>query len=142
MPGQEGEIRKLQRELGLDMRIETPNLGSLQTRADRRVDTAKTVRHEKTVRPEKPNGSKRPPESSGASLYVGNLPWKTTDDQLAAMFSAHGPVETATISTQRTSGRSKGFGFVEMPESHHARAISALDGFKYEGRVLSVRPAW
>jgi superfamily II DNA/RNA helicase len=142
MPGQEGEIRKLQRELGLEQRIETPNLSRLQTPADRRVEPAKTVRTDRTVRPEKPNGSKRPAEVSGASLYVGNLPWKTTDDQLAAMFSAHGPVETATISTQRNSGRSKGFGFVEMPESHHAGAIRALDGFKYEGRVLSVRPAW
>jgi superfamily II DNA/RNA helicase len=135
MPGQEGEIRKLQRELGLDMRIETPDLGSLKSRANRKLEPAKAAR------PEKREHSKRPPETSGASLFVGNLPWKTTDDQLAAMFSAHGDVETATISTQRKSGRSKGFGFVEMPASHHARAIRALDGVTYEGRVLSVRPA-
>jgi len=135
MPGQEGEIRKLQRELGLDVRIEAPDLGSLQTRSSRKAEPAKAAP------PEKREHSRRPPETSGASLFVGNLPWRTTDDQLAAMFSAHGDVETATISTQRKSGRSKGFGFVEMPASHHARAIRALDGVTYEGRVLSVRPA-
>jgi superfamily II DNA/RNA helicase len=135
MPGQEGEIRKLQRELGLDVRIESPDLGSLKTRADRKPEAANVAP------PEKREHSKRPSQTSGGSLFVGNLPWKTTEDQLAEMFAAHGPVETATISTQRKSGRSKGFGFVEMPARHHARVISALNGATYEGRVLSVRPA-
>ena len=80
----------------------------------------------------------RMPASGGEPT---RLPWKTTESQLAELFADHGHVERATISPQRKSGRSKGFGFVEMPKGQHERAIRALDGTTYEGRVLNVRTA-
>jgi len=137
MPGQDGEIRKLQRELGLTMAIESPNLASLSQRPSRPADPG--AHGGRRVEPR--GDTNRPPKGPGASLFVGNLPWKTTDEQLAALFANHGDVERATVSTQRKTGRSKGFGFVEMPSLHHDRAIRALDGMTYEGRVLSVRAA-
>ncbi len=135
MQGQDGEIRRLQRELGLSVAIEAPNVARLSQRPSRPSEPS-------PARTEPRANSKRPPKSPGASLYVGNLPWKTTDEQLAALFAGHGDVARATVSTQRKTGRSKGFGFVEMPVGHHDRVIEALDGATYEGRVLNVRAAW
>lgn len=137
MPGQDGEIRKLQRELGLTVAIESPNLASLSQRTSRPAEPAAKVGRRVELR----GDDNRPPKGPGASLFVGNLPWKTTDEQLAALFADHGEVARATVSTQRKTGRSKGFGFVEMSTRHHDRAIKALDGMSYEGRVLSVRAA-
>lgn len=72
---------------------------------------------------------------------MGNLPWKTTDAELESLFAEHGPVARATISTQKRTGRSKGFGFVEMGEQSFEAAIQALDGTSLRGRQLTVRPA-
>ena len=75
-------------------------------------------------------------------LYVGNLSFKTTDDQLAQLFSQYGSVGSASIVTDRETGRSRGFGFVEMGSDQEAKAaISGLDGQMVEGRTIQVNIA-
>jgi RNA recognition motif-containing protein len=78
----------------------------------------------------------------GTKIYVGGLPYATTDDQLQEIFSAHGTVESARVITDKFTGRSRGFGFVEMSSSGEAqRAIQALNGTDLEGRSLTVNEA-
>lgn len=75
-------------------------------------------------------------------LYVGNLSYNVSNRDLEAMFAPHGTVESANVITDRDSGRSKGFGFVEMGTDQQARAaISALHGKDFEGRDLTVNEA-
>lgn len=75
-------------------------------------------------------------------IYVGNLPWSTTSASLESMFSAHGTVSSAEVISDRETGRSRGFGFVEM-ESDDAcqRAIQALNGSEIDGRPITVNEA-
>lgn len=74
-------------------------------------------------------------------VYVGNLPWSTTDLDLQDLFSPFGSVESATVVTDRDSGRSRGFGFVEMAAQHAAEAIAKLNGHQVESRALRVNEA-
>ena len=74
-------------------------------------------------------------------LYVGNLPWSVNDDSLREMFSAHGTVESATVITDRESGRSRGFGFVEMDQTSGRRAMQELNGHSIDSRELKVNEA-
>jgi len=75
-------------------------------------------------------------------LYVGNLAYSVTSDQLRALFADHGEVVEATMITDRATGRSKGFGFVEMATEDGARkAIEALNEFNVSGRNLMVNEA-
>ena len=74
------------------------------------------------------------------NLYVGNLSFDTTDQTLRGLFEQHGEVDSARVITDRESGRSRGFGFVEM-SSGADEAISALDGKDFEGRALKVNAA-
>ena len=76
------------------------------------------------------------------NLYVGNLSFKTTVASLKEAFQAHGQVESARLITDRDSGRSKGFGFVEMPNREEAAAaIKALHGTEFDGRSIVVNEA-
>ena len=78
----------------------------------------------------------------GKKLYVGNLPYGVTDSALAQMFEAHGTVQSAQVIMDRDTGRSKGFGFVEMGSDAEAQAaIAALNGQQLEGRALTVNEA-
>ena len=78
----------------------------------------------------------------GNKLYVGGLPYSTTEDALEQLFSQHGTVESAKVITDRDTGRSRGFGFVEMESSAEAQAaISALNGTDLDGRTLTVNEA-
>jgi cold-inducible RNA-binding protein len=75
-------------------------------------------------------------------LYVGNLPYGFTDTDLQAMFSAHGSVQSAQVIMDRDTGRSKGFGFVEMGDGKEAdAAIDSLNGQDVNGRKLTVNEA-
>ena len=77
-----------------------------------------------------------------SKIYVGGLPYATTDAQLQDLFSAHGTVESARVITDKFTGRSRGFGFVEMADAGEAqKAIQALNGTDYEGRNLTVNEA-
>ena len=78
----------------------------------------------------------------GKKLYVGNLPYAATDQILHDTFSQCGTVESAKIITDRDTGRSKGFGFVEMGNDQEAlNAIRELNGKQHEGRSLTVNEA-
>ena len=77
-----------------------------------------------------------------AKLYVGNLPYSATEDGLKTHFSSAGSVASVKIIIDRETGRSKGFGFVEMESDDGAQsAVSQLDGQEYEGRSLRVSEA-
>jgi RNA recognition motif-containing protein len=76
------------------------------------------------------------------NIYVGNLAFAITDDELRQAFEAYGKVDTATIIKDKYSGQSKGFGFVEMPSGDEARAaIEGLNGKEMKGRPLNVNEA-
>jgi RNA recognition motif-containing protein len=78
----------------------------------------------------------------GKKLYVGNLPFSATDHSLTETFSQCGKVESAKIITDRDTGRSKGFGFVEMSsEAEAAAAINKFNGADYDGRNMTVNEA-
>src|SRR5262245_24650925 len=80
--------------------------------------------------------------SMGKRLYVGNLPYAVGDSDLQEMFAAHGTVVSAQVVMDRDTGRSKGFGFVEMGSDAEAQtAIQAMNGASIEGRPLTVNEA-
>lgn len=121
--GQDGEAKKLLKRLGLKAPIVAPPTASGPKERDRiSVDSSSGP------------GSRR-------SIFVGNLPWKTTADELSALFSEFGTVERATICRQQKTGRPKGFGFVDIPEHETESAIEALHGVSLGGRRLTVRAA-
>jgi len=74
-------------------------------------------------------------------IYVGNLSFGTTEQDLANLFSEVGSVESTQIITDRDTGRSKGFAFVEMNEADAEQAISRFNGFEMDGRALTVNEA-
>jgi superfamily II DNA/RNA helicase len=121
--GQDNEAKTLLRRLGLKAHIVAPQTEGVPA-AGQRVSDDPT----------------RGPDHQ-RSIFVGNLPWKTTADELDVLFSAYGIVERATISKQHKTGRSKGFGFVEIREHRPDAAIEALHGASFRGRQLTVRPA-
>ena len=74
-------------------------------------------------------------------LYVGNLPFSATEDELRTVFGEFGTVETAELVMDRETGRPRGFGFVQMDSEVAATAIKKLDGFEMGGRALNVNEA-
>ena len=74
-------------------------------------------------------------------IYVGNLSWDTTESELRSLFEASGPVLSAAVVMDRETGRSRGFGFVEMEDGDAERAISKLNGREVGGRNLNVSEA-
>jgi RNA recognition motif-containing protein len=74
-------------------------------------------------------------------LYVGNLPFNVTEDQLRQKFAEHGTVESVSVITDRATGQPRGFGFVEMSASDADKAMRALDGQDMGGRSLKINEA-
>ena len=78
----------------------------------------------------------------GSKLYVGNLSYNATGSELEQLFAAHGNVQSAEVIADRDTGRSKGFGFVQMGSDAEAQAaIAALNGQEHDGRALTVNEA-
>src|SRR3954468_17174520 len=78
----------------------------------------------------------------GRKIYVGNLSYNVTSSDLEQLFTAHGQVQSAEVISDRATGRSKGFGFVEMSSDDEANAaIAALNGTEHDGRNLTVNEA-
>jgi RNA recognition motif-containing protein len=75
------------------------------------------------------------------SIFVGNLPFKATEEEIQEVFSAYGTVHSAKLLTDRETGRPRGFGFVEMDDAEAASAVAALDGKDFQGRPLRVNEA-
>src|SRR5262249_48971835 len=83
-----------------------------------------------------------PQKDRSMNLFVGNLFWETTEADVAQLFEAYGTVERVQIITDRDTGRSRGFGFVEMPNEAEAQeAITDLHGMAHRGRTLTVSEA-
>lgn len=74
-------------------------------------------------------------------IYVGNLPFTATDEQLRELFGAHGTVESVAVINDRETGRPRGFGFIEMADADADQAISAINGTSMDGRSLNVNEA-
>jgi RNA recognition motif-containing protein len=74
-------------------------------------------------------------------LFVGNLPWSVGDAELTQIFSGHGEVQSARVISDRDTGRSRGFGFVEMDTADVNALIKATDGYEVDGRNLRVNQA-
>ncbi len=79
--------------------------------------------------------------SDAVNIYVGNLPFSTTNVDLEELFSEYGPVHSASVIMDRDTGRSRGFGFVEMPDEAGRKAIADLNGSDFGGRPLTVNEA-
>jgi RNA recognition motif-containing protein len=78
----------------------------------------------------------------GSKIYVGGLPYSTSEPELNELFAAHGTVESARVITDKFTGQSRGFGFVEMATQEQAQAaINALNGTQLGGRTLTVNEA-
>ena len=77
----------------------------------------------------------------GKKLYIGNIPYTTTEDELRELFSQHGDIESVSVIMDRVTGRSRGFAFVEMAESSADKARQALDGSDFGGRTMRVDEA-
>ncbi|MCL4441454.1 MAG: RNA-binding protein [Firmicutes bacterium] len=75
------------------------------------------------------------------TLYVGNLPWSTKREDLEEAFRAHGEVVGSRIITDRETGRSRGFGFVEVNDDDAEKMVEKMNGAEFEGRALTVNEA-
>jgi superfamily II DNA/RNA helicase len=177
---QKKSVRRMQRQLDLDMPIQEPDLGSIvdvawsndsgSSPANGRSNGAarpsnrpqsrngqeyrngdRPNRNDSNDRPVRPAPEQRTPaqptsrpartNGKAESVYVANLPWQATEDELHRLFAPFGDVHQTTIITDKRSGRSKGFGFVDMPPLAARDAVKALNGSTLEGRDLTVRIA-
>lgn len=77
----------------------------------------------------------------GKRIYVGNLPFSATEDEVRDLFAVHGEVESVALPMDRDTGRMRGFGFVEMADNDANQAIEALDGTEMDGRQLRINEA-
>lgn len=75
------------------------------------------------------------------SIYVGNLPWSSTEEEVRAAFENYGEVKSVKLIEDRETGRPRGFGFVEMEDNEAMSAIEALDGTDFGGRNIKVNEA-
>ncbi len=75
------------------------------------------------------------------TIYVGNLPFTATEEEVRDMFEAHGPVRSVKLINDRDTGRARGFGFVEMDAAEAQAAIQALNGQDFGGRTLRINEA-
>ena len=75
------------------------------------------------------------------SIYVGNLPWSATEEQVQELFAQYGTVNSVKLISDRETGRARGFGFVEMEDAEAAAAIEALDNQSFGGRTLHINEA-
>jgi RNA recognition motif-containing protein len=80
-------------------------------------------------------------ESMSKRIYVGNLPFSATEDEIRSLFSEHGNVLSVSLVTDRDTGSPRGFGFVEMDDNDADAAIRALDNYEMNGRALMVNEA-
>ena len=120
-------------------RGERPTRGERSERGDRGERQSRD-RQNSPARPDaRPQRETRHANKAEQSVYIANLPWDATVDDIQTMFKRFGEVYQATLIMDNRSGRSKGFGFVDMPQSAANAAIEALHGSKLEGRDLTVR---
>ncbi len=139
---QKRTVSRMQKDLKLAAPIERPQVDMLH-RGGYRIGEARPdgERRRHDVRPARPKNVAPKPEDKqrGQSVYVANLPYRASETEIHELFGAYGKVHQATVITDKRTGRSKGFGFVDMPQRAARRAIAALHGAEYDGRDLTVR---
>ncbi len=138
---QQRAVRRMQHDLDLRAPIETPRLDTLQDGGHRIGDPAsERSRRKANSGPPTPRSKSRPRHAvdGGQSVYVANLPFGATAEDIQGLFGRYGEVHQATIITDRRTGRSKGFGFVDMPRPAARSAVEGLHGSKLDGRDLTV----
>jgi len=141
----ENAVRRMQRDLGLDGTIRRPDPGELRTggaalKPPRITPPAETRRPAKDA--ERAADKKDRTATGGTqSVYVANLPWSVEEDAVTDLFERYGHVRRTSIITDRRTGRSRGFGFVEMGATEARSAVDALHGTDLDGRDLTVRLA-
>jgi len=142
-------VRRIQQDLNLQAPIDAPHLDELlhggyrmdEHALDGPKRKAPSNRPANRSKKQAPNGSNGGTKGGGQSVYVTNLPWGATEQDVMTLFRRHGKVHQTTIITDRKTGRSKGFGFVDMPDAAAKTAVEALNGSKLGGRDLTVRLA-
>lgn len=145
--GQKGAVRRIQSQLGLQSPIAAPRLDELAHGGHRAGKPAPgKQRHDDNQStsprpPKRRERSDRQPAGKPQSIYVANLPWAATKNDVQTLFGRYGKVHQTTIITDKRTGRSKGFGFVDMPSSVARNAVRALHGTQLHGRDLTVRIA-
>jgi superfamily II DNA/RNA helicase len=165
---QQRSVKRMQKDLNIRVAIGEPRLGALmggslprssaaavkqerpaaQPRTERPARPAPTpesrakgaVASRGTQGPKRPRSTRDGESANGAarSIKVTNLPWNTTTDQLRGLFAQFGMVHEATVITNRRTGRSKGFGFVDMPAPEASAAVASLHGSSLDGRDIAV----
>ena len=138
---QQRAVRRMQQDLDLRAPIGAPRLDMLDTGGHRIGGPASEGSGRKAnSRPPAARSKSKPrhPVDGGQSVYVANLPWGATAEDIQGLFERYGEVHQATIITDRRTGRSKGFGFVDMPKPAARTAVEALHGSKLDGRDLTV----
>jgi superfamily II DNA/RNA helicase len=140
---QERAVRRMQRDLDLRAPIEAPELDAIRGGGHRDGEprTALPERGPKRTEPLGRSAQRAQATTEAQSIYVANLPWATTEADLKTLFGRHGDVHQTTVVTDRRTGRSRGFGFVDMPISEARQAIGALHESTLHGRDLTVRLA-
>jgi superfamily II DNA/RNA helicase len=154
---QKRTARRMQADLALDAPIEAPRPESLLDGGylinGQAGSNGRPARKERgNSRPERQPRSPKPQSTSNGSkngstdddiqsVYVTNLPWEASDEDLRVLFAQHGSVQQATVITDRRTGRSRGFGFVDMAEGDADAAVAKLNGASMAGRDLTVRIA-
>jgi len=132
-PDQQRASKRMQRDLDLEVSIDRPRLDALET-GGRRISTGPS-------QGERQRPDTRRPAGKATTLYVANIPFRSTHADIANLFGRHGKVHDTTIITDRKTGRSRGFGFVEMAAADIGSAIDQLHGTNLDGRPLTVRLA-
>lgn len=135
---QRSTVQRMQREIDLHAPIAEPRLDDLHT-GGHRIGDRPAASHDKPSRPQPKQRKTRRGRST--SLYVANLPWSATADDVASLFGRYGTVHESVVIADKRTGRSRGFGFVDMPTSDAETAIHHLHGSDLGGRDLTVRVA-
>jgi superfamily II DNA/RNA helicase len=148
---QKRAVKRLQKDLDLQVPIEEPRLDDIDHGGHRIGEAApqRPKRTAPTTRSDRPATAKAqhaPAKKAGGdkkgtsdSVYIANLPWDATPEDVERLFERFGSVDQVTIITDRRSGRSRGFAFVDMARPAATDAIAGLHGTKYENRDLTVR---
>ncbi|MDJ0496284.1 MAG: DEAD/DEAH box helicase [Acidimicrobiia bacterium] len=139
---QKRTVGRMKKELDLAAPTASPKIADLEHGGYRIGEpTRPGDRHNHRPAAPRPHADRKsaPDRGKENSIYVANLPWSHTDADLEDLFAGHGRVHAATVIVDRRTGRSKGFGFVDMPQRAARRAIAALHGQQVNGRDLTVR---
>ncbi|MEN8115121.1 MAG: DEAD/DEAH box helicase, partial [Actinomycetota bacterium] len=147
---QQRAVKRLQKDLDLKVPIGDPRLDDIRHGGHRIGRPKPAQRVEPVIEEsgttletpaERPHTKPRRDSGNASSLYVANLPWSATERDVRSLFERYGSVHQTTIIKNGRTGRSKGFGFVEMPRPAAKRAVKALHGSRLDGRDLTVRVA-